>query len=793
MPGRPAAPTRGSSQAHRHGQVRRRPRRAGRLVRGHDPLDRRARPLPRARPRPGLRLVVGRGRDRGRHPRREHRQLDQGGPADPRADRRRDPAPRRAAGAARRRRTAATLRAARRAVTRRTEPLPPVFDPLESRSTSSRPTSIERGEVEAAIRRRRPRPRGRVPGRPPGAALHREQRDDRGPARGRRRDRPRLAPVPVLRPHRAQARPRRSTTGRPGSIQAETGGGFGGKEEFPSVIALHAALLARQGPAAGPDDLRPPRGHRGDDQAPPGDRPPPDRRDPRRPARRPGHRGRDGRRRVLHAHAGRPVARRAPRRRPVPLPERPDPGPRDARRTRRPTGRSAASGRRRPSSRPRPTSTGSPSALGISPLEIRRRNVYRLGDTTPTGQVLRESVAGEEVLERAAEAAEFERLRERTGRERGGGRARARSRARRCGRSATRIASGIGLALAWHGAGLHRVGRGQARLGRLARADRRGPDPDPHRVDRDGPGDQDDLPAARRRGARRAVRRGRDRAAGHGLRPRLAARPSRRARRWSSAACSSRPPGGCAQRSRRRPAAVRATSTATTRRDARRRSASTSASSRIPGVSFDDETYRGDAYPAFGWAACVARVDVDLDTGEVHVRDVVAADDIGRGHPPGPRRGPGRGRHAPGRRLRHDRGDQAARRPLPQRPPRDLHHPDLARRAADLDDPRRGAVRAARRTAPRGSASCRWTSGRRRSWPRSPTRPASGSRDLPASPERILAALAGRPDVAPLPPGRLGAGPPHDDVPVHASTAPRSRSTSRACAACSTSCARTSP
>jgi CO/xanthine dehydrogenase Mo-binding subunit len=48
-----------------------------------------------------------------------------------------------------------------------------------------------------------------------------------------------------------------------------------------------------------------------------------------------------------------------------------------------------------------------------------------------------------------------------------------------------------------------------------------------------------------------------------------------------------------------------------------------------PGVGFDDATYRGDAYPAFGWAACVARVEVDLDTGEVHVRDVVAADDIG--------------------------------------------------------------------------------------------------------------------------------------------------------------------
>jgi CO/xanthine dehydrogenase Mo-binding subunit len=49
-----------------------------------------------------------------------------------------------------------------------------------------------------------------------------------------------------------------------------------------------------------------------------------------------------------------------------------------------------------------------------------------------------------------------------------------------------------------------------------------------------------------------------------------------------------------------------------------------------PGEPFDDATYRGDAYPAFGWACAVARVEVDLDTGEVSVRDCVAADEIGR-------------------------------------------------------------------------------------------------------------------------------------------------------------------
>ena len=50
----------------------------------------------------------------------------------------------------------------------------------------------------------------------------------------------------------------------------------------------------------------------------------------------------------------------------------------------------------------------------------------------------------------------------------------------------------------------------------------------------------------------------------------------------------------------------------------------------FPGRSFDDSTYTGDAYPAFGWAAAVAEVDVDLDTGEVAVRSVVSADDVGR-------------------------------------------------------------------------------------------------------------------------------------------------------------------
>ena len=91
----------------------------------------------------------------------------------------------------------------------------------------------------------------------------------------------------------------------------------------------------------------------------------------------------------------------------------------------------------------------------------------------------------------------------------------------------------------------------------------------------------------------------------------------------------SRRHGGCGTRWRRGPAGRSPRATSTTRR--------THGPSRIdqlfepyPGAGFDDATYTGDAYPAFGWAAAVAEVEVDLDTCEVAVLSVVAVDDVGR-------------------------------------------------------------------------------------------------------------------------------------------------------------------
>ena len=49
-----------------------------------------------------------------------------------------------------------------------------------------------------------------------------------------------------------------------------------------------------------------------------------------------------------------------------------------------------------------------------------------------------------------------------------------------------------------------------------------------------------------------------------------------------------------------------------------------------PGIFWDDEAYRGDAYGAFGWAVYVAEVAVDTTTCEIKVDDFVALQEVGR-------------------------------------------------------------------------------------------------------------------------------------------------------------------
>ena len=94
-------------------------------------------------------------------------------------------------------------------------------------------------------------------------------------------------------------------------------------------------------------------------------------------------------------------------------------------------------------------------AVGLDPLTVRRRNVLRAGDALPTGQVLDESTAAEECLERAAErtgfAARWRRLEEERRRRDAGG---------EDGDGAPR--RGLGLSLYFHGAGF--TGSGERRM-----------------------------------------------------------------------------------------------------------------------------------------------------------------------------------------------------------------------------------------------------------------------------------------------------------------------------------------
>lgn len=87
--------------------------------------------------------------------------------------------------------------------------------------------------------------------------------------------------------------------------------------------------------------------------------------------------------------------------------------------------------------------------LELDPLTIRERNAYREGDVTPTGQVLSESVSAEECLRIAAEKTDFRERWQANEKQRTSGSA-----------DAARV--GIGISLFWHGTGF--TGNGERRM-----------------------------------------------------------------------------------------------------------------------------------------------------------------------------------------------------------------------------------------------------------------------------------------------------------------------------------------
>ena len=510
-----------------------------------------------------------------------------------------------------------TLREAKRRITLRTEPLPPVFDPLASTQEFAH-FEIASGDVDDGFAE---------------AALviegeyrvgHQEQLyiENNAMIAEPRADGGVTVTGSLQCPYYVHAALKRAlalSDTQAVVVQAETGGGFGGKEEYPSMIAVHAALLAQR-------VRRPVRMiyDRHEDLAAT------TKRHPAIVRYRSGVSA-DGRlvaqdievvmdggayctlspvvlsRGTLHA--GGPYA-----------------CPNVRIRSRAMATNTPPNGAFRGFGAPQTEFAAEmqvnriAEALDVSPAELRRRWAHTEGDTTPTGQVLRESVAAHEVLDRAVEASEFERVRAQT------------HRARQERRPGGRSASGIGLALAWHGAGS--TGSGEVHLASIAG------------VELGADGRVRILVASTEIGQGTKT-----------IFPQLAAEELGipidavdMAPQDTSIVPNSGPTvasrtamvvGGLVIQACRRLRAQVEERTGRPFAESYAQDARSHGATRVdqrfepyPGIVFDDATYRGDAYPCFGWAAAVAEVDVDLDTAEVTVRSVVSADDVGRAiHP----------------------------------------------------------------------------------------------------------------------------------------------------------------
>ncbi len=256
-------------------------------------------------------------------------------------------------------------------------------------------------------------------------------------------------------------------------------------------------------------------------------------------------------------------------------------------------------------------------ALGVSPAGLRARWAYQIGDLTPTQQVLRDSITARETLAAALEVGDFEARR--------GAFAAARAVDRAAG--GARSAPGIGIAMGWHGAGF--TGGGEKYLASIAAVE----------LTADGRicalSDQTEM--------------------GQGMRTVFAQIVADRlgipfenvevVRQDTSVVPNSGPT--VASRSTMVVGGLLATAADQLRAAVEQRSGRTFAATYAdvarthgalrfeeqftgyPDIVWDDATYVGDAYPAFSWAAATVEVEVDLDTGEVAVRHVVSADDCG--------------------------------------------------------------------------------------------------------------------------------------------------------------------
>jgi len=258
-------------------------------------------------------------------------------------------------------------------------------------------------------------------------------------------------------------------------------------------------------------------------------------------------------------------------------------------------------------------------AVGLTPEEFRRRNFIRKGETTATGQVIREDVDMAALLDRALRESDYHAKKERFARE-------------DPGRSVKR---GMGLACFFHGAGF--TGSGERYLASVVgvEATREGRvqvlvsstefgqgtntvlaqiaaqtlgipyeqvdivQPDTARVPNSGPTVASRTCMVVGKLVESAALGLKDTLAGAGL--------------LTDGASAEEFPRACSEYVAQH-GALRCYS-----------------QYQAPaGIHWDDEKYQGDAYGAFAWAVYVAEVSVDTVTYEAHVEDFVAVQEVGR-------------------------------------------------------------------------------------------------------------------------------------------------------------------
>ncbi|MDQ3919618.1 MAG: xanthine dehydrogenase family protein molybdopterin-binding subunit [Acidobacteriota bacterium] len=258
-------------------------------------------------------------------------------------------------------------------------------------------------------------------------------------------------------------------------------------------------------------------------------------------------------------------------------------------------------------------------AVGLTPEELRRRNFIKQGETTATGQVIREDVDLGALLERAFELSDYQARRERFTRENEG----------------ARVKRGIGFASFMHGAGFTGSGEkylqsivgceateeGRVRVLAASTEIGQGTNTIFAQIAADALQLDYELVEVVRPDTSRVPNSG----------PTVASRTCMIVGKLVETAALQLKQTLAAAGLLREPYTAEEFARACREYVGRNGALKSFSQYQQPeGVEWDDEHYRGDAYGAFAWAVYVAEVSVDTVTYEARVEDFVAVQEVGR-------------------------------------------------------------------------------------------------------------------------------------------------------------------